>query len=63
MASASKRVCVDVFADQEDIDFIFGPEENPEGMSSDEESDLDRQLGSIHSEESRWAINKLSIEH
>ena len=48
MASASKRVCVDVVADAEDIDFIFGPEENPEGMSSD----LDRQLG-MQNEESR----------
>ena len=45
MASASKRLCLDVFADPEDIDRVFNYEEDPEGMSSEEESDLDRQLG------------------
>ena len=55
MASAAKRPlapCVDYFSVEEALERIFNDEDSTDGMESDEESDLDRQL-ECETEESR----------
>jgi len=52
MASVSKRARVDFVDPEDELDLILNDENSPNGMSSDEESDLDRQLEN-ETEESR----------
>jgi len=52
MATASKRTRVEVIEPIDISDVVCDDDEEPEGMSSEEESDLDRQLENLD-EESR----------
>ena len=44
MASSLERACVEEFSPEEAIDYDYEGDSDPEGMSSSEESELDRLL-------------------
>ena len=57
--AACKRLCTEFFDSEEALCRIDEEDSDPEGMSSDEESDLDRQLCDVN-QKMRLAISKLS---